>query len=196
MSRTLTTELEEDKERLLDEVEQLKEVCRRELGRAEAEITRNAQIISDYKQITATMSGRLEKEEAKNKNLLSQMSSAFSNCDKCSAIVVSLTNGRATEQSKSKDNSDQGNTVEQRVRELELELAQTKLALVEAECQNQDVQHELSAAHSQLEASKNNWYQRTVRSIKETKESLVHRKDVAIMNKSLSFTRENSRGEQ
>ena len=34
------------------------------------------------------------------------------------------------------------------IRELELELAQTKLALVETECKNQDLSHQFSAALS------------------------------------------------
>ena len=38
----------------------------------------------------------------------------------------------------------------ERVRELELELAQTKLALVETECKNQDLTHQFTAANSQV----------------------------------------------
>ena len=37
-------------------------------------------------------------------------------------------------------------TAVERVRELELELAQTKLALVETECKNQDLTHQFSVA--------------------------------------------------
>ena len=38
----------------------------------------------------------------------------------------------------------------ERVRELELELAQTKLALVETECKNQDLTHQFTAANNQV----------------------------------------------
>lgn len=53
------------------------------------------------------------------------------------------------------------------VRELELELAQTKLALVESECKNQDLLHQLNASQLEIQASKNTWFQKTLTSIKE-----------------------------
>ena len=37
---------------------------------------------------------------------------------------------------------------EQRLRDLELELAQTKLALVEAQCKNQELEHKVDELHS------------------------------------------------
>ena len=53
------------------------------------------------------------------------------------------------------------------IRELELELAQTKLALVESECKTQDLTHQLNAALSEIQTSKNTWFQKTLTSIKE-----------------------------
>lgn len=58
----------------------------------------------------------------------------------------------------------------ERIRELELELAQTKLAHVEAECRNQDLIHQLNATVSELNTSKNSWppwLSKTLSSIKE-----------------------------
>lgn len=58
----------------------------------------------------------------------------------------------------------------ERIRELELELAQTKLAHVEAECRNQDLIHQLNATVSELNTSKNTWppwLSKTLSSIKE-----------------------------
>ena len=37
---------------------------------------------------------------------------------------------------------------EQRLRDLELELAETKLALVEAQCKNQELEHKVDELHS------------------------------------------------
>ncbi|EGI68405.1 Rab GTPase-activating protein 1 [Acromyrmex echinatior] len=53
--------------------------------------------------------------------------------------------------------------------ELELELAQTKLAHVEAECRNQYLTHELHATASELQAARNSWpwLSKTLSSIKE-----------------------------
>ena len=39
---------------------------------------------------------------------------------------------------------------EQRLRELELELAQTKLALVEAQCKNQELEHRVQEQETEL----------------------------------------------
>lgn len=56
---------------------------------------------------------------------------------------------------------------DQLIRELELELAQTKLALVESECKNQDLMHQLNASMLEAQSSKNTWFQKTLSSIKE-----------------------------
>ena len=56
---------------------------------------------------------------------------------------------------------------EELIRELELELAQTKLALVESECKNQDLLHQISATALEVPSSKNTWFQKTLSSIKE-----------------------------
>ncbi len=56
---------------------------------------------------------------------------------------------------------------DKQIRELELELAQTKLALVESECKTQDLTHQLNSALNELQTSKNTWFQKTISSIKE-----------------------------
>ena len=48
---------------------------------------------------------------------------------------------------------------EQRLRELELELAQTKLSLVETECRSQELEHRLSAIMAAAGESKP-WFKR------------------------------------
>ena len=53
------------------------------------------------------------------------------------------------------------------VRELELELAQTKLALVESECKKQDLTHQLNTALVEIQASKSTWFHKTISSIRE-----------------------------
>lgn len=49
---------------------------------------------------------------------------------------------------------------------MELELAQTKLQLVEAECKIQDLEHHLGLALSEVQAAKKTWFNRTLSSIK------------------------------
>lgn len=53
------------------------------------------------------------------------------------------------------------------VRELELELARTKLCLVEAECRAQDLNHQLMTLTAEMQSSRNNWLLKTFTSIKE-----------------------------
>merc|ERR1712130_703793 len=62
-------------------------------------------------------------------------------------------------------------TALERIRELELELAQTKLALVETECKNQDLTHQFTVAQdfkgSSSGPQSNTWLSKTLSSIKE-----------------------------
>ena len=62
---------------------------------------------------------------------------------------------------------------EGQIRELELELAQTKLALVESECKTQDLTHQLNAALTEIQASKNTWFQKTLTSLRD----VTHKKE-------------------
>ena len=64
------------------------------------------------------------------------------------------------------------------IRELELELAQTKLALVESECKVQDLTHQLGAAINEIQSTKNTWFQKTLSSIKEATTSKKENRDL------------------
>ena len=58
------------------------------------------------------------------------------------------------------------------IRELELELAQTKLALVESECRVQDLTHELNATVADIHESKSStWLSKTLSSLREVTSS-------------------------
>uniref|UniRef100_A0A183BQU7 CortBP2 domain-containing protein n=1 Tax=Globodera pallida TaxID=36090 RepID=A0A183BQU7_GLOPA len=71
---------------------------------------------------------------------------------------------------------------EQHIRQVELELAQTKLALVESQCQNQDLTHQMSTSmHQQLQNNgvdhsatdtRPAWLKKTLSSIKEAQSAL------------------------
>lgn len=161
------TEMEDEKRRLETEVNQLKELCRRELQQAESEISRNNTIISEYKQICTQLNSRLEKEQKLFHDFMNVVKSEVEGCENCSKKLftsnsVLKTNGNFTN----------GTTVaavdnDGQIRELELELAQTKLALVEAECKNQDLIHQLNSAIAELQASKNTWLHKTWSSLKD-----------------------------
>jgi len=139
-------ELEEvlgEKALLGEEAEQLKLVLKRELDRMEAELRTKDAIISDYKNITQILQGKLDMLSGKE--------------DK--------------EGQKGQGDARPMDGAVERVRELELELAQTKLALVETECKNQDLTHQFTATQDLKGTSNgpqsNTWLSKTLSSIKE-----------------------------
>lgn len=201
-------ELEEDGKRLIDEVTLLKENFRTEVDKSEKEIARNLKIIHDYKSITSQLSQRLETESDKNKQLINELINTVKDCPTCYGKVVNVkrlhennfngadspdgVNDQSGDNFNDNHTRDSGkndsNNVESKIRELELELAQTKLALVEAECVNQvslvcltnisttnlirlqDLVHDLNDAQNQLKASKgSNWINKTLTTIREVK---------------------------
>lgn len=55
----------------------------------------------------------------------------------------------------------------ERIRELELELAQTKLERVQAECWKQELTHQLHATLAELQTAKTSWIHKTFSTIKD-----------------------------
>jgi hypothetical protein len=114
---------EEERKLMLDEIVQLKEMLKREVDQAEMEKKNNATIINDYKLIRQRLDSQLHAVRTE----LAHLKFKMSGCEKCSLSVEET-------KERNEDGDDNGS---ERVRELELELAQTKLAQVEAECRNQ-----------------------------------------------------------
>ncbi|CAN7946379.1 unnamed protein product, partial [Ixodes pacificus] len=102
-------ELEEEKKRLDTEVVQVKEMCRRELQSAEAEAQRKTTILAEYKQCCAALVQRVGEG---------------------GPLAPGGDSGGPRPGPPDHDGDDPG----AQLRQLELELAQTKLALVEAQC--------------------------------------------------------------
>merc|ERR550517_2106746 len=70
-----------------------------------------------------------------------------------------------------------------RVKELELELAQTKLALVETECKNQDLTHQFLVQEGKGSGPQSNtWFTKTLSSIKEVAGAKTVRSEVKKSN--------------
>ncbi|XP_003699843.1 GTPase activating protein and centrosome-associated isoform X2 [Megachile rotundata] len=157
---------EEEKQRLEAELIQIKEMLQREVARADAESRRSNIIIAEYKQICQ----RLEDDYNAAKTTLSELRSKVSKCEKCRSCIMDSSNILADIAHPLENRIDPMlHRVQERVRELELELAQTKLAHVEAECRNQDLTHQLHATASELQAARNSWpwLSKTLSSIKE-----------------------------
>ncbi|XP_012519830.1 PREDICTED: rab GTPase-activating protein 1 [Propithecus coquereli] len=169
MTKQKLIDAEEEKRRLEDESAQLKEMCRRELDKAESEIKKNSSIIGDYKQICSQLSERLEKQQTANKVEIEKIRQKVDDCDRCREFFNK--EGRvkgisSTKEVLDEDTDEEKETLKNQLREMELELAQTKLQLVEAECKIQDLEHHLGLALSEVQAAKKTWFNRTLSSIK------------------------------
>ncbi|XP_059143523.1 rab GTPase-activating protein 1-like isoform X2 [Physella acuta] len=172
----LLKETEDEKKRLDAESKSLKEMCRRELERAETESKRNTAIITDYKQICTQLSERLEKQQNSFKEELANIKTQVKSCEKCSSLFVGE-NLRLTDNSRETPEDPDITELQKQVRELELELAQTKLALVESECKTQDLTHQLNAAVTEISANKNTWFHKTLSSIRDVTTTKKEPKD-------------------
>ncbi|XP_026568353.1 rab GTPase-activating protein 1 [Pseudonaja textilis] len=169
MTKQKLIDAEDEKRRLEEESAQLKEMCRRELDKAESEIKKNSSIIGDYKQICSQLSERLEKQQIANKAEIEKIRHKVDDCEHCREFFNK--EGRLKVASIAREGSDEDTDEEKEVlknqlREMELELAQTKLQLVEAECKIQDLEHDLGQALNEVQASRKTWFNRTLSSIK------------------------------
>ncbi|XP_036185624.1 rab GTPase-activating protein 1 isoform X1 [Myotis myotis] len=169
MTKQKLIDAEEEKRRLEEESAQLKEMCRRELDKAESEIKKNSSIIGDYKQICSQLSERLEKQQTANKVEIEKIRQKVDDCERCRELFNK--EGRikgisAAKEALDEDTDEEKETLKNQLREMELELAQTKLQLVEAECKIQDLEHHLGLALNEVQAAKKTWFNRTLSSIK------------------------------
>ncbi|XP_031225915.1 rab GTPase-activating protein 1 isoform X2 [Mastomys coucha] len=169
MTKQKLIDAEDEKRRLEEESAQLKEMCRRELDKAESEIKKNSSIIGDYKQICSQLSERLEKQQTANKVEIEKIRQKVDDCDRCRDFFNKEGRVKGTSSSKGvsdEDTDEEKEILKNQLREMELELAQTKLQLVEAECKIQDLEHHLGLALSEVQAAKKTWFNRTLSSIK------------------------------
>ncbi|CAH0552956.1 unnamed protein product, partial [Brassicogethes aeneus] len=157
--RLAVTRYEEERKLMLEEISQLKDMLKREVNQAETDKKNNIAIINDYKMVRQRLDTQLHAVRAE----LDGLKVNIANCEICTAFLE-------VNKSDTKQNINDQLNEEERVRELELELAQTKLAHVEAECRNQNLTHQLRATELELNTAKNSWppwLSKTLSSIKE-----------------------------
>lgn len=153
-------EAEDQREKLTVEGAQVKDMWRQNIEQAEEERKRHTAIIEEYKKICTQMDERSEKLKEDLHQELLEVKRRVGSCENCAALFsdeghVSL-DGDSTVSFKP---SVKVVDAEQRLRELELELAQTKLSLVEAECRSQELEHRLSAIEAAAGENKP-WFKR------------------------------------
>ncbi|XP_030062282.1 rab GTPase-activating protein 1-like isoform X2 [Microcaecilia unicolor] len=169
LTKQRLVETEEQKRKQEEETAQLKEVFRKQLEKAELEIKKTTAIIAEYKQICSQLSTRLEKQQAANKEELEIVKGKVMSCTQCSEIFSK--EGALRRSSSSKENQgmvtdDEKDLLTKQLREMELDLAQTKLQLVEAKCKIQELEHQRGALLNEIQAAKNSWFSKTLNSIK------------------------------
>jgi len=167
--KSLLHEAVEERKRLEGETEQLKQLVRQydtEIATKDTEMATKNNVIEEYKTICSQLSSKLEKAQKANSGSGTAPPSSLVSTD--SAIEDSAFDAVTKLLKKEKE-------------DLEIELAKTKLALVETECKNQDLTHQLSvvndaSSNSQQQGNKT-WFSgksifnsanRTLSSIRES----------------------------
>ncbi|XP_033936458.1 rab GTPase-activating protein 1-like isoform X4 [Pseudochaenichthys georgianus] len=168
-------ETEEEKRQQEEETAQLKEVFRRELEKAELEIKKTTAIIAEYKQICSQLSTRLEKQQAATKEELDIVRSKVMGCDRCRDLFTTLGSLQASspgrDHTSTEPMDEEKDGLKEQLRHLELELAQTKLQLVEAKCRMQELEHQRGVLMNEIQAAKNSWFSKTLGSLKSSSSS-------------------------
>ncbi|XP_069890529.1 rab GTPase-activating protein 1-like isoform X1 [Dipodomys merriami] len=169
LTKQRLVETEEEKRKQEEETAQLKEVFRKQLEKAEYEIKKTTAIIAEYKQICSQLSTRLEKQQAASKEELEVVKGKMMACKHCSDIFSkegALKPAAVSGEEQGMEADDEKDSLKKQLREMELELAQTKLQLVEAKCKIQELEHQRGALMNEIQAAKNSWFSKTLNSIK------------------------------
>lgn len=147
-----------DKELLEAQLAETMTSCREALK----ESARHATVASDYRDICARLDNQLHKIQDVTKD-----------CVTCSKKLSEKDNKVSEKEEEAARCEDSQLMLKERVRELELELAQVKLAHVQAQCNNQELAHQLNAALHEVQQAMNQkqsvtpWLVRTLGSIME-----------------------------
>ncbi|XP_077476376.1 rab GTPase-activating protein 1-like isoform X2 [Stigmatopora argus] len=189
MTRRELHATEEEKRGKEEEAAMLKEVLRRELQGAEQEVKRSSVIIADYKQICSQLTARLEKQQDSHSQEVRSLESALKACPRCSGAAAAECGEErgSCEEEESEagvpeweqlrpDGTPTAAEVRRRdreeaslkaqMRQLEKELAQTKLQVVEANCKIQELEHERGILANDLQDAKNNWISKAFTSLR------------------------------
>uniref|UniRef100_UPI0037E72350 rab GTPase-activating protein 1-like n=1 Tax=Semicossyphus pulcher TaxID=241346 RepID=UPI0037E72350 len=181
---------EEEKRGKEEEAAMLKEVFRRELEKAEQEVRRSSGIITDYKQICSQLTNRLERQQAAHREELDSLKSAIKACSRCQHLVDESEEPSTTAQSSAateghgstelgpdedgegptkaeqKRDDQEKESLKVQIRELEQDLAQTKLQMVEAKCKIQELEHQRGIMANDLQGAKNSWISKAFTSLR------------------------------
>uniref|UniRef100_A0A8C9YYK2 RAB GTPase activating protein 1 like n=1 Tax=Sander lucioperca TaxID=283035 RepID=A0A8C9YYK2_SANLU len=121
------------------------------------------------------LSTRLEKQQAATKEELDIVRSKVLGCDHCRDLFTTLGSLQSASPGRDKTSTEpldeEKDGLKEQLRHLELELAQTKLQLVEAKCRIQELEHQRGVLMNEIQAAKNSWFSKTLGSLKSSTSS-------------------------
>uniref|UniRef100_A0A0K8TSK8 Putative rab gtpase-activating protein 1-like isoform x3 n=1 Tax=Tabanus bromius TaxID=304241 RepID=A0A0K8TSK8_TABBR len=175
----------EERKKYETEITRLQDMLNQSMEKSSQEEKKHTGIIQDYKQIIH----RQEQQITKLNDMLEDVTKTVANCQKCSSNIApssplhktfgnAMQTNNKNEQQPQLGPLDPLNIALQRIRELELELAQTKLAQVEAECKNQDLNHQLNATLTEIQSNRGSWQPWLSKTINSIQEKVTTRKDI------------------
>ncbi|CAI2355522.1 unnamed protein product [Caenorhabditis sp. 36 PRJEB53466] len=148
---------------------------RNDVVRLEDSSSRAEKLLAEYKKLFSERSKRAESEREHFEAQKKSITARISDCEKCWLSIVEWEKNQSPiNASAVPANLDIMAKLEERenhIKSLEIDLAQTKLSLVEAECRNQDLTHQLM---SQSESDGKKWLKKTLTQLKEVGSSLKH----------------------
>ncbi|XP_033977494.1 rab GTPase-activating protein 1-like [Trematomus bernacchii] len=179
---------EEEKRGKEEEAEVAKEVFRRELQKTEQEVRRSSGVIADYKQICSQLTSRLERQQAAHREELDSLKSAVKACSRCQHLVESdaVIEGHGNTEPGQEEDDTSPKKEEQRrvekekeslgaeVKELEQELAKTKVHMVESKCKIQELEHQKGILANDLQEAKNSWISKAFTSLRTPSAGGLH----------------------
>ncbi|KAJ8003747.1 hypothetical protein DPEC_G00151560 [Dallia pectoralis] len=189
ITRDKLKETMEEKKRKEEEGVQLKDSFRRELDKTESAVKRSSGIVSDYKQICAQLTSKVERQQAAHQEELQHLKNAVLGCSRCQQALGSAQTSRRTSTGELDQREDQEThsdlqtagtrqsdqekmRLKLHVTELEKELVLTKLHMVEAKCKIQELEHQRGALQSDLLTARNSWLNKTLSSIRSARGGL------------------------
>ncbi|XP_029316856.1 rab GTPase-activating protein 1-like [Cottoperca gobio] len=182
---------EEEKRGKDEEAAVAKEVFRRELQKAEHEVRRSSGVIADYKRICSQLTNRLEMQQTAHREELDSLKTTLKCCSSSRHVVESeepsaAIEGHGTTEPGREEDTEGPKKAEQRrddrekeslkaeVRELEQELAKTKLQMVESKCKIQELEHQKGILANDLQEAKNSWISKAFTSLRSSSEGGLH----------------------
>ncbi|MEQ2189357.1 hypothetical protein GOODEAATRI_024509 [Goodea atripinnis] len=164
-------------------------------------VTSKIALRNDLDQICSQLSTRLEKQQAATKEeldivrvrlytanaqpaaaksyetvkLQTKATNKVMGCGQCRDLFSTLGSLQASspgsDRTFSEPPDEEKDGLKEQLRHLELELAQTKLQLVEAKCRIQELEHQRGVLMTEIQAAKNSWFSKTLGSLKSSASS-------------------------